>query len=137
MGRVAVELDLANNEDLVLVHLGMLPPDKVRRLKQPGYIDTGATRLVLPARAVTALGLTPSEKTSVRYADHRTIERDLVFNIWLTLLNRGGIFTAIVEPDRDDALVGAIVLEELDLLVDCKKNAVYPRDPNTTISEVE
>ena len=48
-----------------------------------------------------------------------------------------GIFSAIVEPDRSDALLGAIVMEELDFLVDCISNTVQPRDPNTTISEVE
>jgi predicted aspartyl protease len=137
MGRVAVEVELANNEDLVLVHLGMLPVEKVRRVRLPGFIDTGATRLMLPASAVAQLGLTPSDKTTVRYADGRTLERDVVYNVWLTLQGRGGIFTAVVEPHHTDALIGAIVLEDLDLLVDCKKNSIYPRDPNTIISEAE
>ena len=50
---------------------------------------------------------------------------------------RDGIFSAIVEPKRDTALIGAIVLEELDLLVDCKRSAPGTRDPKYVISEIE
>jgi hypothetical protein len=42
-----------------------------------------------------------------------------------------------VEPKRKDALIGAIVLEELDLIVDGTRNEVRPRDPDRIISEIE
>ena len=45
------------------------------------------------------------------------------------LLGRHGTFTAVVEPGRQTALVRAIVLEDLDLLVDCVGPRVVPRDP--------
>ena len=54
-----------------------------------------------------------------------------------SLLGREGTFSAIVEPDRVDALVGAIVLEELDFVVDCTTQTLHPRDPNIILSEVE
>ena len=130
MGRVSVEIELANNEDVILARLGMLPPEKVRRARVPGVADTGATRLVLPESVVTQLGLTPSQRTKVRYADQRSAERDVVQNVWLTLQGREGIFNAVVEPDRSEALIGAIVMEDLDLLVDCGKQTLQPRDPN-------
>jgi hypothetical protein len=53
------------------------------------------------------------------------------------LLGRQGIFTAVVEPGRADALIGAIVMEDLDFLVDCASQTLQPRDPNSIISEVE
>jgi hypothetical protein len=42
-----------------------------------------------------------------------------------------------VEPDRDTALIGAIVLGDLDLLVDCKNQRVIPRGPRIAIYEIE
>ena len=137
VGRVNVEVELANNEDVVLVKRGGLPPEQVRRAKIRGFVDTGATRLVLPDTAVAQLGLAVSGQTRVRYADQRYAERDVVENVWLEMNGRHGVFSAIVEPGRSDALIGAIVMEELDLLVDCARQIVQPRDPNTTISEVE
>ncbi len=137
MGRVAAEIELANNVDRMMAELGMLAPDKVRRIKLTGIIDTGTTRMVLPTSAVSQLGLVPTETTTVKYADQRRVERPLVYNVWLTLQGRSGHFSAIVEPDRTDALAGAIPMEEMDFLVNCSNNRVIPRDPSTTISEVE
>jgi hypothetical protein len=61
----------------------------------------------------------------------------MVSNVWLSLEGRDGVFSAIVEPDRTTALIGAIVLEELDLMVDCATQSIHPRDPDRIISEVE
>jgi len=60
-----------------------------------------------------------------------------VSNVWLELLGRHGVFSAVVEPERSDALIGAIVLEELDLLVDCTTQSLYPREPDSILTEIE
>jgi hypothetical protein len=60
-----------------------------------------------------------------------------VSNVWLQLLGRHGVFTAVVEPDREDALIGTFVLEELDLLVDCATQSLYPREPDAILTEIE
>ncbi|MBI4605120.1 MAG: hypothetical protein HY721_24415, partial [Planctomycetes bacterium] len=45
--------------------------------------------------------------------------------------------SAVVEPNRPDALIGAIVLEELDLLPDMARQTLVPRDPHQVITEIE
>ncbi|HMF14648.1 MAG TPA: hypothetical protein VKE94_20170 [Gemmataceae bacterium] len=137
MGRVAVEIEVASNVDRVLVELGMLPADKVRRVRLPAVVESGATYLVLPSSTVAQLGLTPSRRITVKYADQRRVERDIVPNVLLELQGRRGLFEAVVEPDRTDALVGTIPLEAMDFLIDCPTSALVPRDPNTTLTEVE
>lgn len=47
------------------------------------------------------------------------------------------VFKAMVEPRRTEALVGAIVLEDLDFLVDSTHQRLVPRDPKMIISEAE
>jgi predicted aspartyl protease len=137
MGRITLEFSIANYTDVVLARQGGLAPDQVRRVTLNGVVDTGATRLVLPESAVNQLGLTPSGQTTVRYADRRSATRSLVKDVSVELLGRQGIFTAVVEPDRADALIGAIVMEDLDFLVDCATQTLQPRDPNVIVSEVE
>lgn len=44
---------------------------------------------------------------------------------------------AVVEPKRDTALIGAIVLEDLDFLVACTKLCLVPRGPDYVASEIE
>src|SRR4051812_1471147 len=121
MGRVVAELTVANNDDVVLARTGALAPEQVRQIQIPGVVDSGATRLVLPESVVAQLGLRYTGETRVRYADQRRGSRPIVQDVRVTLLGREGVFSALVEPDRTDALIGAIVLEDLDFLVDCTR----------------
>lgn len=137
VGRITIEVEIANNEDLVSARRGNLDPSKVRRMKIQGLVDSGATRLVLPQSVVKKLGLPlKKQKIKVRYADGRRGLRAEAEQISLELLGRDGVFSAIVEPKRDTALVGAIVLEDLDLLVDCANLRLMRRDPDFVVSEI-
>ena len=137
MGRFSVDVVVANNRDVLLAAPGARIPDAVRHLRLRGVVDSGAARLVLPPRAVMELQLTDEGQTTVRYADHRREKRRLVSNVWLQLLGRHSVFSAVIEPDREDALLGAIVLEELDLLVDCGTQSLSPREPDAILTEIE
>lgn len=137
MGRIAVDFVLANNRDVVNAEPGDAIPESVPHLSLRGIVDTGAARLVLPQRAVDQLGLEISGNVGVRYADNRRSTRPRATNVWLELCGRSGVFSATIEPDRQDALIGAIVLEELDLIVDCATETVHPRDPDQIITEIE
>jgi predicted aspartyl protease len=137
VGRFSIEFEVANYSDLNLVESGLLPADQVRRSKISGLVDSGALRLVLPQAVVRQLGLKRKGKIKVQYANGRTATRETVKGVYLEILGRDGVFTAIVEPRRKDALVGAIVLEDLDFLVDCQNQRLVPRDPNRIISEIE
>ncbi len=137
VGRFSVEFEVANNDDLVLADRGHLQPDQVRRQTLQGIVDSGAAMLVLPQAVVKQLGLRPGRTVNVRYADGRETQRREAKGAAVKLLDRDDTFTAIVEPKRKTALIGAIVLEALDLLVDCKKKCVVPRDPRGEIFEIE
>jgi predicted aspartyl protease len=137
MGRFSVEVELANHEDQIRAKLGLIPPEQVRRVKARGVVDSGATRLVVSAAIAQHLGLETTSITSVRYADGRTAERNIVKEVHLAYGGRDSVFNAIVEPGRDSILIGAIVLEDLDFLVDCVNQRLVPRDPKQIVSEVE
>jgi predicted aspartyl protease len=137
MGRFSVDMEVANHLDVSKATEGTLPPEKVRRVQLKGVVDTGAGRLVLPASVGMQLGLPSAGDVAVRYADHRTGTLQRVGDAEVTILGRTSSFTALLEPNRTDALIGAIVLEELDFLVDPAKHQLVPRDPNTIVSEIE
>ena|SRR5438128_312064 len=137
VGRFSVEFDIANNDDLVRAKYGDLPPHKVRRQRIPGVVDSGAAKLVLPQAVAKQLGLPLGDKIKVRYADGRKAQRREAEGAYVELIGRHGTFTAIVEPRRKTALIGAIVLEDLDLLVDCQRQRLIPRDPSGPIYEIE
>jgi predicted aspartyl protease len=137
MGRFAVDLTVANNQDVQMAAGGALSPAKVRRAKVRGVVDSGAAYLVLPKSVADQLGLKRVGQIRVSYADRRQAKRPLVGQVWVELLGRNGTFRAIVEPGRDTASIGAIVLEDLDLLVDCQTQTLRPRDPHGYSAEIE
>ena len=57
-------------------------------------------------------------------------------DIHLTLRGRSGVSRAIAEPNRDEALIGAIVLGDLDLLADPVDGTCHPRDSEEMIAEI-
>ena len=133
MDRVSVTFELSNYRDVLLVRHGLLAPDRIRRVTVEGVVNAKAMHMVLPKSVIDLLGL-PVSKLPAR---HMGQKRDMVNYAHVQLLGRGSVFNAIVEPNRTDALIGAIVLEALDLIVDCGKNKLIPRDPDTIVSEVE
>jgi len=137
MGRFSVEVELTNNKDLIRAEDGSIPADQVRRARVRGVVDSGATRLVIPVPLAQQLGLETSGVAQVRYADGRVAERSIVKGIHLAYGGRESVFSAIVEPSRESILIGAIVLEELDFLVDCIGLRLVPRDPKQIVSEAE
>ena len=137
MDRFSVDFTIANQEDVIQADADEIPREQIRQKRLEGVVDTGAARLVLPEAVAADLGLPAAGETTVRYADGRTATRNRVKYVWLELLGREGVFSATLEPDRDTALIGTFVLEELDLVVDCVTNALHPRDPKRIISEIE
>ncbi len=137
MGRFAVNVKVANFADMANARNGLIEPRQVRRARVKGTVDPGATSLVLPQVIIARLGLATADPTEVRYADGRTATRDTVQGVYVEILGRHTTIEAIVEPNRRTALIGAVVLELLDLLVDCKHQRLIPRDPRHRIYEIE
>jgi len=46
--RIAIDVEVTNNDDLALMRRGVLQPNQVRRETVPGIVDSGAAMLVLP-----------------------------------------------------------------------------------------
>jgi predicted aspartyl protease len=137
MGRFSIEVELANQEDVIRANIGNIPADQVRKVSIRGVVDSGATRLVIPESVAKQLGVELSGRAKVRYADGRTADRSIARLVRLAYGGRDSVFNAIVEPDRESALIGAIVLEDLDFLVDCSGQRLVPRDPKQIVSEIE
>jgi predicted aspartyl protease len=137
VGRFSVEFEVANHEDMVLAKHRVMKPEQVRRQVISGVVDCGAAMLVLPQGVVKRLGLPVGDKVKVRYADGRRAQRQEAEGAHIQLLGRHGTFSAVIEPKRKDALIGAIVLEQLDLLVDSQRQRLIPRDPKGPLYEIE
>jgi clan AA aspartic protease len=127
MGEVKVEVELENAEDRGVFRRGYIPEGQIRSVKVPVLVDSGAVMLVLPQDLVEALGLHEVGKAIVTYADERKEERPIAGIVTVKVGNRLTSVNCVVRPPNSEPLLGQIVLEAMDLLVDCAQQKLLPR----------
>jgi len=89
-------------------------------------VDTGATFLVIPGFVAKDLEFPVIRTQTVKYANEDLADREVVYGVELEICGRKGVFEAIVEPEKTYALLGAVVMETLDLIVEPRELRVYP-----------
>jgi predicted aspartyl protease len=113
-----------NFSDEILAGYGAIPPENVRSVELGEIIiDTDSTRLVLTQEIVQRLGLPITSESAVRYADNRTARKPVARGVALEIMGRRGTFDAVVEANGQ-ALIGMVVLEELDLWPDPQRGVL-------------
>jgi len=110
----------------------LFDPTKAKEVE--AIIDTGATMLVLPQDIVDELGLKEIRKATVKYANKKSVYAGLVIEI----KERVGNFEAVAEVPGSQPLVGQIVLETLDLVIEPSTRTLIPnpRSPEMPMVEI-
>ena len=133
MGEVRARLVLENQRDRVLADAGHLDSARIRRVELDALVDTGAIMTLLPQDVVEALGLPLDGKITVTLANEDTIELPRARLLSLALGDRQMDTDCLVGPPRCEPLLGQLVLEWLDLIVDAVKRVVSPQDQPSAV----
>jgi len=112
--------------------------DSTKTKEVEAVIDTGATMLVLPRNIVEELDLKKIGERRVRYANNQIQIKPVYRGVILELKGRNGIFDVLGEIEGSEPLVGQIVLEALDLIVDPVTRTVIPnpKSPDMPMAEI-
>jgi len=137
VGEVKVQVTLENTTDRELIARGILTEEDVRSFDIAVVADTGAVLLVLPQDEVEALGLREIRKAVVRYADERTEERSVAGPVTVRVNGRGATVDCIVGPPNSEPLLGQVVLEITDMLVDPLPQKLIPRPESPFLPELK
>ena len=133
MGAVKVEVRLENHIDRVNAEQGLLPASQVRTMPIQGLVDTGAVMNMFPRDVVEYLGVPIGESVIVTLADERREEMPRAEGVHIEVAGRRVILPCLVGPPRSEALLGQVLLEVLDLVVDCPGRRLMP-NPASPIS---
>ena len=109
-----------------------------REIELEAVIDTGATMLVLPQNVIDKLNLRKMREVKVRYANNKTEIKSIYGVVTVEMCDRAGEFNVLAEPEGAQPLIGQIILEQLDLIVDPSTRRVIPnpRSPDMPMVEV-
>jgi clan AA aspartic protease len=132
MGLVYAEITLVNAFDQLLADEGQMDFSKIRKLKLQMLVDSGAYMMAINEEAMMQLGLKAKEKRTVSLADGSVIELPVVTPIFVKFENRSATCSAVVLPGNTEMLLGAIPMEEMDVLIHPNQNKliVNPAHPN-------
>jgi clan AA aspartic protease len=126
MGEVRAQVILENQRDAVLAEAGH-SKRAPRRIEVDALVDTGAVMTLLPEDVVEQLGLQLDGKITVSLANEEKIALPRARFLSLTIGDRQMDTDCLVGPPQCEPLVGQLVLERLDLIVDPGKQTLSPR----------
>ena len=131
MGLVYAEIELTSFDDIALHRRGFLEEDKIKRVKVAALVDTGWYMLTINDPIRNQLDLPLIEKQFSVLADESEIEVEVVGPVEVRFENRRTSVDAIVIPNSNEVLLGAIPMEDMDVLVDPReqKLVVNPKHP--------
>ncbi|MCB1193428.1 MAG: clan AA aspartic protease [Leptospiraceae bacterium] len=132
MGKVIEKVKLINYDDVSACKRGYVSKEEIRFLETDAIIDTGSVMSSLPRKIVEQLGLLIEPENQVRlvYADGRKESVPKANGLTIIMFGRNWTGECICQENSDHVIIGQIPLEQMDLVVDCNKQAVYPNPEN-------
>lgn len=137
MGAVRVKVKLTNTIDEELVTRGLLAPSLLRQYEVDGLVDTGAVSLVIPIQLVEQLGLRIRGQRMAQYTNGSEEVIGVTGPVIIECEGRETVVEALAIGN--EVLIGQVVLEQTDLLVDCKNQRLIPNPehPNYPVAMIK
>jgi clan AA aspartic protease len=131
MGLVYADIELINAGDLEMVKRNFLEPEEVKRMHVTALVDTGSYMLCINENIKEQLQLSTNERRKGELANGQIIEYDVAGPLEVKFKNRRCIVEAMVLPGDSEVLLGAIPLEDMDVLIHPQKQEliVNPEHP--------
>ncbi len=117
MGLVYAEIELINSWELESAKRNIIGEEEVKRMSVSALLDTGAYMLCINENIQEQLQLPILEKRKGQMADGTINEYDVAGPVEVRFKNRRTVINAMVLPGNNEVLLGAIPLEDMDVLI--------------------
>ena len=124
MGIVHTEITLRNLREENLADQGIIKDSEVRQTTVSAVVDTGAITLVINEAIRQKLGLRIRGHRRATLADGVAHDYEVTEPVSVYWKNRDSPCKAYVVPNSNNVLLGAIPMEDMDLIVSPKKQEV-------------
>ena len=118
MGLVFTEITLKNATDVVNVQRKIIEIEKIRQKTVKAMVDTGAGTLIINEEIQQELGLETQGVRRASMANNSKAMCKITEPVEIIWQNRSSTVNALVLPGSDKVLLGAIPLQDMDLIVD-------------------
>jgi clan AA aspartic protease len=138
MGFVYASIDLINAEDVMLARRHIIGEEEVKRTSIRMLVDSGAYMLCINENIQAYLQLPVKRREQCQIADGRWLECDVVGPVDVEFENRKATCNAYVLPGDSEPLLGAIPLEELDVIIHAARQEliINPLHPDGAVLRI-
>lgn len=127
MGKVIVqEVLLQNHRDAILFEEGHLPQEAVRQVTLDMVADTGAFAVGLPQSVVEKLGLKYMKDVFVTVSTGERKPAKMYGDLMVHIGGRQAYTPCLAKPEGAPCILGQLVFEQIDFIVDCKNQRILP-----------
>jgi len=124
MGIIRTAITLKNAIDVHKAQEGTIKEQEIRQTSINALVDTGAWTMVINEAMQKELGLRITRTDTGTLADGTQSMYNIVGPLVVSWKDRSAICEALVLPDAEEALLGAIPLEAMDLTINPRKEEV-------------
>ena len=117
MPLIYAAIELINGYDLENARRHIIGEEEVKRMTVNMLADSGSLMLCINEAIQEQLQFPVDEKRKAETADGRIVECDVVKGVELRFKNRKTTCRAMVLPGNTEPLLGAIPLEDMDVLI--------------------
>ena len=117
MGLVYAEIELINADDMALARKNFIGEDEIKRIRVNMLVDTGSVYMCINESVQEQLQLNIVETRKGQLADGSIVEYNVAGPIEVRFKNRRCVVDAMVLPGDNELLLGAIPLEDMDILI--------------------
>jgi len=117
MGVVYAEMELVNGEDLILARRNFIGEDEIKSMYANMLVDTDSVYMCINENIQEQLKLPVLEQRKGQLANGHIVEYDVVGPVEVRFKNRRCSVNAMVLPGDNEPLLGAIPLEDMDVLI--------------------
>ena len=118
MSTFSETITLTNVADVSAAKRGYIPKSEIRSVTVDACVDTGSWFLVVNEKIRAALGLEITGTDTATLANGATEEYPITEPVEFRWKDRKKAMNALLIPDTDEVLFGALCMEALDLMAD-------------------
>jgi clan AA aspartic protease len=117
VGTTYAEITLKNEGDVFSVSRGYIKEPEIRQTTVRALVDTGAITLVINEEMRQQLGLGVMEQRETTFANGAKALCKMTEPVAVLWKDRSAVCRALVTSEKGETLLGAIPLEDMDLMV--------------------
>ncbi len=131
MGLIYADLELVSADDVALIRKGYIKQEELKKENVRALVDSGAYMMCINEHIQSQLDLAHVRNTEVEFADGKIQIVPVVGPLIINFANRTTSCNAIVLPGKSEVLLGAIPMEDLDVVLNPLKQTieVNPESP--------